>query len=75
MEHRYHINVFWSEPGGRWVADVPHLGHCSAHGRTPEEAITELETAIELWIETAQEEGIPVPEPTYRPEGLASEAA
>jgi predicted RNase H-like HicB family nuclease len=67
MKHRYHMNVFWSEPGGRWVADVPDLRGCSAHGATPEEAVGEAETAIELWIETAREEGLPIPEPAYRP--------
>jgi predicted RNase H-like HicB family nuclease len=67
MDHRYHINVFWSESGGRWVADVPDLRGCSAHGATPEEAVAEARTAIELWIETARDEGIPVPQPTYRP--------
>ncbi len=75
MEHRYHINVFWSELSSRWIADVPDLRFCSAHGDTPEEAVTEVETAIELWVETAREEGIPVPVPTYRSEGLATEAA
>jgi predicted RNase H-like HicB family nuclease len=75
MEHRYHINIFWSELSGRWVADVPDLRFCSAHGDTPEEALTELETAMELWLDTAREEGIPVPEPAYRADGLNSEAA
>lgn len=75
MEHRYHINVFWSEPSGRWVADVPDLRFCSAHGATPEQAVIEVETAIELWIETARDEGIPVPEPAYRSEGQAAAAA
>jgi predicted RNase H-like HicB family nuclease len=67
MEHRYHINVFWSEPGGRWVADIPDLRGCSAHGATPEEAVAEAQTAIGLWIETALDAGIPVPDPAYRP--------
>lgn len=39
----------------------------AAHGDTPEEAIAEAQVAIELWIETAKERGIPVPKPRYRP--------
>lgn len=66
MKHRYHINVFWYEPDSGWVAAVPDLPGCSAHGDTPEEAVIEAGTAIELWIETAEDEGIPIPEPTYR---------
>jgi predicted RNase H-like HicB family nuclease len=47
MDHRYHINVFWSEPDSRWIADVPDLPGCSAHGETPQKAVAEAQTAIE----------------------------
>ena len=65
--HRYHINTFWYADDERWVADVPDLKGCSAHGATPGEAMAEAQIAIELWIETATERGIPIPEPRYRP--------
>jgi predicted RNase H-like HicB family nuclease len=65
--HRYHINLFWSADNECWIADVPDLRPCSAHGETPSEAIAEAETAIELWLETATEHGLPIPEPRYRP--------
>ncbi|HEV2816297.1 MAG TPA: hypothetical protein VGW40_03620 [Allosphingosinicella sp.] len=29
--------------------------------------MTEVQEAIALWIETAQAEGLPIPEPRYRP--------
>lgn len=67
MDHHYHINVFWSDESGRWIADVPDLRYCSAHGATPQEAVAEAQVAIELWIETARDEGVGVPEPSYRP--------
>ena len=38
MIPKYHINLFWSEPGAAWVADVPDLQSCSAFGDTPAEA-------------------------------------
>lgn len=66
MKH-YHINVFWSDEDGSWIADVPDLESCSAHGDTPAEAVAEVETAIELWLEVAREQGHPSPEPRYRP--------
>jgi predicted RNase H-like HicB family nuclease len=66
-EPHYHINVFWSDRDGRWIADVPDLKHCSAHGATPLEAVEEVRTAIELWLETALDEVLEIPKPTYRP--------
>jgi predicted RNase H-like HicB family nuclease len=67
MQPRYHINTFWSEGDGCWIADVPDLRYCSAHGDTPVEAMREAQEAIALWLETAAETGLPIPEPRYRP--------
>lgn len=67
MQHRYHINVFWYPDDDCWIADVPDLKSCSAHGDTPVEALAEAETAIELWIEAALDCNLVVPEPRYRP--------
>ena len=67
MQHRYHINVFWYPDDECWIADVPDLKPCSAHGDTPEEAIAEAQVAIELWMETAKQRGLSIPEARYRP--------
>ena len=48
MKHHYHINLFYSAPDACWVAEVPDLKHCSALGRTPEEALTEVNIAMDL---------------------------
>jgi predicted RNase H-like HicB family nuclease len=63
----YHINVFWSDEDGCWVADIPDLKYCSATGDTPEEALREVREAKEAWIDAARAAGRPVPEPRYRP--------
>ena len=63
----YHINLFWSEEDGCWIADVPDLKYCSAHGDTPDEAIANVQDAMDGWIETAREHGLNIPEPRYRP--------
>lgn len=34
----YHINIFYSEEDGGYIADVPDLDSCSAFGKTPEQA-------------------------------------
>lgn len=63
----YHINVFWSDEDGSWVADIPDLRYCSALGETPEEAVREVIRAKEAWLESAREDGVAIPEPQYRP--------
>lgn len=67
MDHRYHINVFWSQRDESWVADVPDLKSCAAFGDSPEEAIGEARLAIEGWLQSAVAGGLPIPEPRYRP--------
>jgi len=66
-EPRYHINVFWSDEDGCWIADVPDLRYCSAHGPTPAEAVAEVHVAIEGWLAVARDHDLPIPEPRYRP--------
>lgn len=66
MLPRYHVNLFWHEPDGCWVADVPDLKSCSAFGDTPQEALEEVEQAMAGWIEAAREHGLEIPEPRYR---------
>ncbi|TMJ76332.1 MAG: type II toxin-antitoxin system HicB family antitoxin [Alphaproteobacteria bacterium] len=67
MTPKYHINVFWSEADGAWVADVPDLRSCSAFGDTPADALAEVEKAMEAWLSVAREDGLPIPKPRYRP--------
>jgi predicted RNase H-like HicB family nuclease len=67
MIPRYHLNVFWSVEDDCWIADVPDLRHCSAHGDTAEEAVAEVAVAIKLFIESLVEHGDPIPVPKYRP--------
>lgn len=67
MEQHYHINLFWSPRDECWIADVPDLKSCSAHGDTPEEAIAEVRLAIEGWLETARAHDMAIPQARYRP--------
>jgi predicted RNase H-like HicB family nuclease len=65
-ESRYELIIFWDESDQIFVVDVPELPGCMAHGRSKSEAIAHAEAAIDLWIETAKEDGIPIPEPRGR---------
>jgi antitoxin HicB len=54
------------EDGGGWMADVPELKGCLADGDNPEEALDNLKSVIETWLEVAREDGMEIPEPrTY----------
>ena len=63
----YHINVFYSEEDGGYIADIPDLKHCSAFGQTPEAALDEVLKAKAAWLEAARAAGKPIPAPRYRP--------
>jgi predicted RNase H-like HicB family nuclease len=65
-ESRYELIVFWDDSDQIFVVDVPELPGCMAHGRTKSEAVANAEAAIDLWIETAKEDGIAIPEPRGR---------
>jgi predicted RNase H-like HicB family nuclease len=66
MTPHYHINVFWSDDDRCWIANVPDLHPCSAHGATPTEAVAEIEVVIDSWLDVARDRGFPIPEPSYR---------
>jgi predicted RNase H-like HicB family nuclease len=50
-----------------YIADIPDLFACSAFGKTPEEALRQVQIAKATWIEAALAESIPVPPPKYKP--------
>ena len=62
-EFRYEVIVYWDDPDGIFVAEVPELPRCMAHGKTKAIALQNAEEAIALWVRTAQEDGLKVPEP------------
>jgi predicted RNase H-like HicB family nuclease len=66
VENRYEIIIFWSDEDASFVADVPELPGCMAHGSSHAEALSNAEQAIQLWLETAGELGRPIPQPKGR---------
>ena len=66
MDNRYEIIIFWSDEDEAFVADVPELPGCMAHGPSHAEALANAEEAIELWLESAREFGRPIPQPKGR---------
>ncbi len=62
MEH-YEIIIYWSEEDSVYVAEVPELPGCMAHGDSHEAALVNVKEAMSLWIEVACERGQMVPTP------------
>lgn len=69
--NKYEIIIYWSREDAAFVAEVPELAGCAAHGNTQKEALRNANDAIHLWIDTAKEFGDPVPEPRGRRPMLA----
>jgi predicted RNase H-like HicB family nuclease len=63
---RYEVILYWSDEDQAFIAEVPELAGCAADGATRREALANVETVIEEWIETARELGRPIPEPKGR---------
>ena len=59
----YHINIFYSEADGGYIADIPDLPACSAFGKTPADALAQLAIAKSAWLEAARAEGRSIPVP------------
>lgn len=65
-KHKYEISIFWSEEDGAFLAEVPALPGCIAHGESQERALANCQAAIDLWIDTARDLGRPIPKPDGR---------
>ena len=61
----YHLLVVrdGEDKGKPWVASVEELAGCTSRGKTPDEALNGVQTAMSAWIATALQEGREVPEP------------
>ena len=59
----YSVFIYYDATDKIYVASIPELSGCMAHGSTREEALKEIQIACDLWLETAEEDGILIPEP------------
>jgi predicted RNase H-like HicB family nuclease len=64
--NKYEVIIYWSDEDGAFLADVPELPGCAAHGPTQEAALASAQEAIRLWLDTAKEFGDAIPEPKGR---------
>lgn len=65
-ESQYEMIIYWDNQDKIFIVDIPELPGCMAHGKSKKEAIVNAESAISLWIKTATEDNILIPEPKGR---------
>lgn len=59
--HRYEVIIHWSEDDQAFLAEVPELPGCAAHGDSQNDALASCQEAVDLWLATAEEFGRPIP--------------
>jgi antitoxin HicB len=66
----YHLEIFHDKRDNDFGAFIREIPHVSAFGETPADAVRELETAYNLWLEASLQKGDIMPEPLSRMENL-----
>ena len=66
MSQKYEIILYWSDDDQVFIAEVPELPGCLAHGDTQQTALQNVNDAIALWLDTARQLGRPLPQPKGR---------
>lgn len=44
-----------------WVAECPSIPGCISQGKTKQEAIVNIKEAIDIYIQSLEEDGLPIP--------------
>jgi antitoxin HicB len=65
-QYRIVIDPLPAGDGGGFLATVPDLPGCMSDGQTEFEAIQNVQDAIQCWLEAAEENSMPIPQPTRR---------
>ena len=56
-EFNYEIVIYWSGADRVFVAEVPELPGCAAHGDSSDEALHQAKQAIDNWLAAARDIG------------------
>ena len=57
--------VIYLGEDGYWVAECPSLSGCISQGKTRQEAIANIKEAIDGYIVSLEEDGLPVPDERF----------
>ena len=58
--------IYWSNEDNIFVAEMPELKGCIAHGDTQDEALKEANIVAQEWMKMARGNGWNIPEPKGR---------
>jgi predicted RNase H-like HicB family nuclease len=61
--YKYEIIIYWSAEDNSFIAEVPELAGCMADGSTVLQALENVQTIMDEWVETAKLLGRDIPEP------------
>ena len=61
VAHRFKV-ILEPEPEGGYSVFVPALPGCASQGETEEEALANIKEAIELYLWSLKDDGLPIPE-------------
>ena len=64
--HKYEVDIYWDQEDELFIAEVPELAGCMAHGDSPGAALANAQDAIGLWLDAARDLGREIPEPKSR---------
>lgn len=64
--NKYEIIIFWSEHDKSFIAEIPELKGCTAHGETHDDALKQVKVVANEWIKIAKIEGWEIPQPKGR---------
>lgn len=62
----YKIIIYWSDRDQAFLAEAPELPSCMAHGDSYNEALQNVQDAMQLWLDVAREQGKNIPVPKGR---------
>ena len=65
MARRYYKAIFEPQEEGGYTVTVPSLPGCISEGDTYEETLANIKEAIALYLESLQEDGLPIPDETH----------
>jgi len=63
---KYPIEIFWSNEDECFIANVPDIKYCSAHGETQEDALQEVKIALQEVLRVMKEKNMPIPPPSQK---------
>lgn len=64
--NKYEIIIFWSDNDNCFIAEIPELKGCAAHGETHDDALKQVKIVANEWMKIAKKEGWQIPKPKGR---------